>query len=214
MKKYFSSILIAGGIWGSFLLISIILTGCTGIKVTSVWVDPEYQGNGIENVFVVGISKDGGLRRIFEDEFVTLFRQEGIKATASYRVLLDEELRHEKKLDNMVKASGSDTILMTRLIDVRKETQYIPPDYIYGLPPHFADGWHTYYNRAYLVSPGYMVAYDTAVLETNVYDLKTDTLIWSARADIPADDGMAKHIKNFVRAIMKQLADAGLIPND
>jgi hypothetical protein len=211
MNKYLAIFLNMGSISGILALTVILLTGCSQTKVTSVWVDPEYQGDGIDNVFVVGVSKDGGLRRIFEDEFVALFKQRGVKATSSYRVLPDEDLRDEKKLDSKVEESGSDTILMTRVIDIRKDTQYIPPDYVYSPPVHYYGGWHGYYNRAYMVSPGYTVEYETAVLETNLYDLKTDKLIWSARSDAPTDGKIGKHIKDFARSIISQLAEAKLI---
>lgn len=57
MHKYFSAVTLVGLFIGIFFL----LAGCSQTKVTSVWVDPEYQGAGINNVFVVGVSKDGGL---------------------------------------------------------------------------------------------------------------------------------------------------------
>jgi hypothetical protein len=211
MHKCFSAILKTGGIIGVLAVSIFLFTGCSQTKVTSAWVDPEYKGDGINNVFVVGVSKDGGLRRLFEDEFVTLFKQRGVKATSSYRLVPDEKLRDEENLDRTVRESGSDTILMTRLIDIRKDTQYIPPDYVYAPPSHYYGGWHGYYNRAYMVSPGYTVEYETAVLETNLYDLKTDKLIWSARSDAPTDGKMGKHIKDFARSIINQLAEAKLI---
>ena len=211
MKKGISAIPSVGSLLMVLVLTTFLLAGCAETKVTSVWVDPEYQGKGIDNIFVVGVSKDGGLRRIFEDEFVNLFKGKGVKAMASYRVLPDEDLRDEKIMDSKVKESGSETILMTRLIDIRKDTQYIPPDYVYALPAYYYGGWHGYYNQAYMVSPGYMVEYETAVLETNVYDLKTDKLIWSARSDAPTDGKMGKHIKEFVRSIISQLVEAKLI---
>ena len=159
----------------------------------------------------MGVSKDGGIRRIFEDEFVALFKQKGVIATSSYRVVPDEDLQNEKMLDIKVRESGSDTILMTRVLDIRKDTQYIPPDYVYAPPAHYYGGWHGYYNRAYMVSPGYTVEYETAMLETNLYDLKTDKLIWSARSDAPTDGKVGKHIKDFSRSIINQLVEAKLI---
>lgn len=211
MKKYLAVLLNMGSLLAILAFTTFLPTGCSQTKVTSVWVDPEYQGDGIDNVFVVGVSKDGGLRRIFEDEFVTLFKEKGVIATSSYRVLPDKDLRDEKMLDSKVKESGSDTILMTRVIDIRKDTQYIPPDYVYAPPAHYYGGWHGYYNRAYMVSPGYTVEYETAVLETNLYDLKSDKLIWSARSDAPTEGKMGKHIKDFARSIITQLAEAKLI---
>jgi len=211
MRNNSTPSLIFGSVIGILALTTVFLTGCSQTKVTSVWVDPEYQGDGIDNVFVVGVSKDGGLRRIFEDEFVSLFKERGVTATSSYRLVPDEDLRDEKILDEKVNASGSDTILMTRLIDIRKDTQYVPPDYVYAPPPYYYGGWHGYYNRAYMVSPGYTVEYETAVLETNLYDLKSDKLIWSARSDAPTDGNMGKHIKDFAKSIISQLAEAKLI---
>jgi hypothetical protein len=205
MNKYFLANRGIGFILGTFVLATFLLFGCSQTKVTSVWVDQEYQGDGIDHVFVVGVSSDGGLRRIFEDEFVTLFKQRGVEATSSYRLLPDEDLRDEKKMDSTVKESGSDTILMTQILDVRTDKHYNPPEYAY------VGGWHGYYNRAYQVSPGYTVEYETAVLETNLYDLKTDKLIWSARSDTPADGSAGKHIKDFARSIINQLAEAKLI---
>jgi len=211
MQRYLNAAPTFASIVALLAITVFLMAGCSQTKVTSVWVDPEYQGQGIDNVFVVGVSRDAGLRRIFEDEFVSLFKQRGVKAAPSYRVVPDEDLRDEKKLDSMVRESGSGTILMTRLIDIRKDTQFIPPDYVYAPPAYYYGGWHGYYNRAYMVSPGYTVEYETAVLETNVYDLKTDKLIWSARSDAPIDGRMGKHIKEFAKSIMGQLAEAGLI---
>jgi len=211
MRNNSTTSLTFGSVIGLLALTTVFLTGCSQTKVTSVWVDPEYQGDGIDNVFVVGVSKDGGLRRIFEDEFVSLFKERGVTATSSYRLVPDEDLRDEKILDDKVNASGSDTILMTRLIDIRKDTQYVPPDYVYAPPPYYYGGWHGYYNRAYMVSPGYTVEYETAVLETNLYDLKSDKLIWSARSDAPTDGNIGKHIKDFARSIINQLAETKLI---
>jgi hypothetical protein len=211
MNKHLAVLLNMGIILGILALTTILLNGCSQTRVTSVWVDPEYQGDGIDNVFVVGVSRDSSLRRIFEDEFVALFKQRGVNAISSYRVLPDKDLQDEKMLDSKLKEADSDTILMTRLIDIRKDTQYIPPDYVYAPPAHYYGGWHGYYNRAYMVSPGYTVEYETAVLETNLYDLKSDKLIWSARSDAPTDGKMGKHIKDFARSIITQLAEAKLI---
>jgi hypothetical protein len=211
MNKYFSAIRIMGINLGILALTIFLLSGCSQTKVTSVWVDQEYQGDGIDDVFVVGVTRDGGLRRTFEDEFVTLFMQRGVKATSSYRLLPDKDLQDEKNLDSKVRESGSDTILMTRLIDIRKDTQYIPPDYAYARPSQYYGGWHGYYNRAYMVNPGYTIEFETAVLETNLYDLKSDKLIWSARSDAPADGNVGRHIKDFAKSIINQLAEAKLI---
>ena len=211
MNKYFSFIRIVGIIFGTFALIAFLLTGCSQTKVTSVWVDQEYQGGVINDVFVVGVSRNGSLRRIFEDEFVSKFKQRGIKAISSYNVIAGKDLRNEKILASKVKESGSDTILLTRVLEIRKDTEYTLPNYGYSPPSYYHGGWHGYYTEAYLVSPGHKVEYKTAMLETTLYDLKTDKLVWSARSDAPVGGNVGEHIKDFANSIINQLAEAKLI---
>lgn len=211
MKKYFSAI---QPIWRVALALAVVvflLSGCASTKVTSVWVDEDYQGDGIDNVFVVGVSKDSTIRRIFEDEFVSQLEKQGVKAAASHKILSDDEVQDDQKIDSTVKESDSDTILITRLINMRKDTQYVPPDYVYAPPPHSYGGWHGYYSRAYMVTPGYTVEYEIAVLEITLYDLKTDKLLWSARSDAATYGKVERHIKEFAQSIISQLTEAKLI---
>lgn len=211
MNTHFTALQKAGGFLGALVGTALLLQACSATQVTSVWVDPEYRGNTIDNVFVVGVAKDGGLRRIFEDEFVALFRERGINATASYRMLPDKDLHNEKKLDSSVQKSGSDFLLMTRVIDIRRDTQYVPPEYVYVPPPHYYRGWYRYYSDAYMVSPGYTMEYKTAVLETTIYDVKADTLLWTARSDTPVDGRVGPRTRDFAETIMRRLAESGLI---
>jgi hypothetical protein len=211
MNKYSSLIMTLGIFLGTFALIAFLLTGCSQTKITSIWVDQEYQGGVINDVFVVGVSRNGNLRRIFEDEFVSKFKQRGIKAISSYNVIAGKDLRDEKILASKVKESGSDTILLTRVLEIRKDTEYTLPNYGYSPPSYYHDGWHGYYTEAYLVGPGHAVKYETAMLESNLYDLRIDKLIWSARSDAPVGGNVGKHIKEFANSIINQLADAKLI---
>ena len=211
MNRYFALFLKNAGFLGALAVTVMLLQGCAATRVISVWVDPEYRGDTIDNIFVVGVAKDGGLRRIFEDEFVALFRERGMNATASYRMLPDKDLHNEKKLDSSVQQSGSDFLLMTRVIDIRRQTQYVPPEYVYVPPPHYYRGWYRYYSEAYMVSPGYSVEYKTAVLETTIYDVKTDTLLWTAQSDTQVDGRVGPRTRDFAATMMKKLAESGLI---
>ncbi len=211
MKKYFSALQLLWKVAFAHAVVASLLSGCAATKVTSVWVNENYQGDGIDNVFVVGVSKDSTIRRIFEDEFVSQLEKQGIKSTASYNILTDEEVQDEQKLDSIVKESDSDAILITRLINMRKDTQYIPPDYVYAAPPHSYGGWHGYYSRAYMVNPGYTVEYEIAVLETTLYDLNTDKLLWSARSDAATHGNVERHSKEFAQSIIAKLTETKLI---
>ena len=196
---------------GIFISLFILfLGGCATTQVQSVWMDQEYKGEKIDNVFVIGVSRnDQSSRRIFEDEFVAQLKKRNVDAQASYRVISSEELLDEQIVAQKVKLAGVDAVLATRIVEIRKGKHYMPPRYDYH--PGYYGGWHGYYSRMYPVTPGYTVEYETIVLETTLFDTKSNKLIWSARSDARAEASISKLINEFVGNIIKKLAEDKLI---
>jgi len=191
-------------------LLILFLGGCATTKVQSVWMDQEYKSEKINSFFVIGVSRnDQSSRRIFEDEFVTQLKKRNVDAQASYRVISSEELLDEQTVAQKVKLAGVDAVLATRIVETRKGKYYMPPQYDYY--PRYYGGWHGYYSRMYPVTPGYSVEYETIVLETTIFDTKSNKLIWSARSDAWAEASISKLINEFVGNILKKLAEDKLI---
>lgn len=177
---------------------------CTSTSVKSVWSDPEYKGAGVDEVFVIGISKEEGIRRVFEDSFSDQLKGYGVTGIPSYRSVSNKELMDKDIIQARVKEAGVDAVLLTRVLDIKKETQYYPPRYYYR-------GYYDYYSRSYPASRGYTVEYETAVVETNLYDTKKDKLIWSARSDASLDGPLDEQIKEYVKIMTEKLAESGLL---
>jgi len=55
-------------------------------------------------------------------------------------------------------------------------------------------------------TPGHTVQDAYAYLETNVYDVKTEQLIWSARSETWMADSDQETIKSFIGVIIARLA--------
>ena len=53
----------------------VILAGCSTAHLTGSWKNPEYF-KSIDQVYIVGISKNAVVRRMFEDEFDKKLRAE------------------------------------------------------------------------------------------------------------------------------------------
>jgi hypothetical protein len=154
------------------------------------------------------VAKNQTTRRSFEDQFVAQLKEHGVNAFASYAVIPSEEKLDKETVAAKAKDLEVDAVLVTRLVDTRKEKIAAPPQYYYG-------GWYNYYTRAYEVarSPAYYTEYEYKVvsLETNIYDTKSGKLIYSALSDTSVEDTVEAAIKSFIRALIESLAKNGLL---
>ena len=188
----------------------LFFSACASTSVKSVWKDPQYTAK-LDKLLVIGVAKDEGIRRTFEDRMVSLLSQKGVEATPSYRVIPADEIKDKAAVEAKIRESGSAAVLVTRVVDVRKEKQFIPPSYAYAPPRHYYGGWHDYYTWAYPATPGYTVEYETLALETNVYDVASGKLVWSARSDAYAEEGVGKLIESHTGDMIARLVSSGLI---
>ena len=103
---------------------------------------------------------------------------------------------------------GIDAIIVTRLIDKKTEQVFYPPTVTYFAPPRcYYNGWYNCYDTyySYVSSPGYSTTYDIVRLESNVYDVSTDKLLWSGLSETFVDSGPDTQIRDVVTAIVRGL---------
>lgn len=201
-----------------WLLIALVLifsaASCATTKLTQVWKDPNFKMEPIKKMMVVGIAKESATRRSFEDTFAQSLAAHGVSVIKSYEVITLEELNNKKGAPEKIRALGADAVLATRLIDKETVETYYPPDY--GYAPMGAYGrWDGYYDIGYssMLDPGYVVSEQVAKIETNVYDIKTGKLIWSALSDTWIDEASQDRlISDFICVMVKRMTKDGLIP--
>ena len=197
-----------------WLLVSLVLmfvaASCATTTLTKVWKDPNVEMGTIKKMMVVGIAKDPGMRRSFEDTFAQSLAAHGVSVIKSYEVITLEELNDKKGAAEKIRTLGADAVLATRLINKETvETYYLR---------HVADAygrWGGYYGMGYssMIDPGYIVSEQVARLETNVYDIKTEKLAWTALSDTWIDQAeQDRLIADFIGVMVKRMTKDGLIP--
>ena len=189
------------------LLLIFAAASCATTTLTKVWKDPNFGTGTIKKMMVVGIAKDPATRRLFEDTFAQSLAAHGVSVIKSYEVITLEELNNKKGAAEKIRALGADAVLATRLINKETvETYY--PSWSYGM-------WGGYYGMGYssMIDPGYIVSEQVAKLETNVYDIKTGKLVWTALSDTWLDAGeQDRLISDFIGVMVKRMTKDGLIP--
>ena len=188
----------------SFAFLIISCAG-TGTELTQKQVDDAYKGKPASNIFVIAITGIEHKRRSFEKKFVAQLKSVGVDAISSEEAIpmpADLKLKKETIL-NAVNEYENDAVIITHVIgkeekDVRSR----------GGSAH--RGFYGFYRSRYS-DPGYSSTTTTVRLETNLYDVKTEKLIWSGKSKTWSKDSKGQIINDVIKALINNLQKNKLI---
>ncbi len=166
------------------LLLGFILSSCTSNKLLSSWDDKSLEHHNLGKVLVIGVAQNETKRRIYEDTFVSSLTQAGTHAIASYTVTKQSIEPSEKSLREVVKKTGVQSVLITHLVNKNEKDYYQPSNIILGTNS-YTPGLYGYYPFVYgsVYASGSYSSTTKVILETSIHDVKTETLIWTARSE-------------------------------
>lgn len=182
------------------------LTSCGGTKLTSTWKDTNYEGT-IDKIMVVAVTENTRNRLIFEREFVEEFKKTGVEAIASIDVIPPEEASNEAAILNEARKRGISMILVTHLIGVDEKSVYHPPKTRTVSRGGYHNRFNSYYPRVYeyVHEPGYYTKHKSVNLETNLYEAKTEKLIWSVTSETIDPESVNTIIESLSKEVIKNL---------
>lgn len=189
------------------VLITLFLcSACATTTTTNVWRDQTYQGP-VKKILVMGISQKQAIQRFFEDEFVRQLKQRGTDAVAGYTILPYDEKMDKDFIAAKAREIGADAVLVTRPLGRKTERTYVPGQ-AYVVPGSYYR-WGSYYGHAY--SPGYVVEDEYVYLETNLFDVASEKLIWAAESETVLQASSQELIQSFISTMIAKLASDKLI---
>ena len=199
--------------------VSFLLLSCASTRITDSWADPD-NSKTYNDLLIIGISESEANRRAYESYFVEELRDIGIEAAASYQLIKSSQKIERDTISQAAQDLGIDGVIVTHVVAVDEETVYRPsPGYTYSgayggyYRGGYYGGLYTYYPhvRNYVHEPGYYTTHDTYTLETNLYDVKTEELVWSARTRTFSPESVNKVIAELTRLLIKDLQQKNLI---
>ncbi len=201
-----------GLIYGILIVCAFLFASCASTTITDTWKDKAYQGKA-QNIVVIMLARTQHLRNMFEGRFVAELVARGKNATQSHKIVTFEQLTDKELVKSKIKSSGADTVLISRLVDSKTietyERGHIHADPIHAVPSYYY-GWGTYYEIV-SVDYGYTGDIQVAYIETNLYDIKTEKLIWSAHSKTERSAGEQQLINTFIDKILKKLSSDKII---
>ncbi|MBK6275812.1 MAG: hypothetical protein IPF58_14470 [Saprospirales bacterium] len=194
-----------------YLLILIIHTSCVSTTIISSWKEQNKQIEigKLHKVLVVALFKDETNRRKAEDQMVIYLKGKGI---VSYNYLDDNiSAKNEEAIRDKIKTDGFDGAITMRLIDVDKEKTYTPGN-ITSYPSYYQTfGGYYYRNWNYYRTPGYYSTTKTYTIETNVFSIKEDKIIWTGITQTTNPEGVNKLTEEVTKVVYKKMVSEGFI---
>jgi hypothetical protein len=169
----FSAAILVAGPW--------IVSCSPTTRFTDIWVDPGSGKFTAQKVLVSMITNDENMRRVAEDELCSkMTKRQGIP---SYTLFTPDQLKDIEYAKTKVKELGIEGAVTMRIVGVEEKTTYVPGSYVSA--PYDPRPYWGYYSYGYGVvyEPGYTETNKYVLVETNIYNITTEKLVWSGRSE-------------------------------
>jgi hypothetical protein len=202
------------------LLPVILFASCsTPTLITSSWRKSNATANSYHKIFIAAITKDVAAKQAVENGLQQQLEQKGLTVVKSMDVFppnFSTQTGQKKELVlGQIQQTNADAILTVALLRKETETHYVPTGGYWnpGLRYGYYNSFWNYYNNWYpsVYSPGYYAQDKVYYLETNLYDAKTEELIWAAQSKTYNPTNIDSFLKGYVSAIYKQMVKDGVL---
>ena len=188
------------------------LVACSGpsSQMIPTHLEETYVGKPIKDVLIIAIIDNQEIRAVFETHFKDWLNAKGVEAIISVNVLpVEMGIKLEKAaIAEVVDKYENDSILITHLVGFQ-ESEVFSRD----RPQYFYNYYGFYnYGLAYVTWPTVYGEKVKFSLETGLYDVTTESLIWAGETQLKNPETTGKAIGQVVELVMKELEKNGLLP--
>lgn len=198
------------------LLVALPACG-TSAKFIDTWRNPNIDAPlQFKKICMIVLTADQSTRRTAEDQMVRNVTR--AEAVPSFQIMPGELPEDVEYIKRVFKDEGIDGAVTMRLVGVNEETTYVPGQYVsapyYGSPYYgYPGGFYGCYGYSYGVvyEPGYTVTNQVVVVETNIYSITSDELLWTGRSESVDPSSVRGLIDEIAAALSMTLTEQGLV---
>jgi len=199
------------------IALTALVSGCETTTVRSAWFDTEFTGPPLRKIVVLGGGISTAESRVFEDIFVEKLRAAGVDAVAGHSAGLDDaNLGNNEAFVAAVSKTGAQGLLFVRLLGVDTRTQ-ISTTMVHGGMGWGRDPWGSPWGSSWggatrmMVPVQQVTQYDTATVETKLFQVQTKQLIWASTTSTVNPRTVARETPAFAERIIGELASRKVI---
>ena len=194
------------------MLLAAALAGCSATRATSEWRDEGFTGKRFDDLLVIAIDDSTRDRRLFEDTFSRALREEGLDATSSWTLMPAEQKVDKESVRAAISGRSVGAVLVVHLVGTEEREVYHPPRTTYA-PARYAYRYYGYYSSVYdyVYEPGYYTRHQYVKLETNLYDVASEALVWSMQSETIDPQTANELVDSLCETVIEKLRRHGLI---
>lgn len=184
----------------------------------SSWKAPDatpLQVSG-SKVAAMVMMKDESARRAAEDALARELTSRGANGIPAYTVFPNGEPSDESSARAMLESEGFDGVVTMRPVSTDKEVVSTPPTYAGPVYGGFWGGYYPYgWGAAWgptVVSPGDIRTNTIVTIETMVYSLKQNKLVWAGQSKETNPSNVNRTIHDTAEKASRELERLGLLP--
>jgi hypothetical protein len=188
------------------LVVMLCTASCASTKTLHVWKDAGHSQK-LGKVLVITIAELDFMRNHFENVLAQRLGDYGIDAIPQLGAKPDREALVAK-----VREMGVENVLVGRVVS-KDEYARLVPGGVYLVPVDYYSGWYPFYSESFAMVgiPGGAYDAEFFTLVTNIYDVKSEKLIWSYLARVKVETSREGAINPFIETIIKQLENSKLL---
>jgi hypothetical protein len=193
---------------GLALVVAVGALGCATTQFKSTWKDPTARPVTLhgQKVAAFVISPVESLRRASEDILARELTARGVQGIPGYQLTGAQPVRDSETLRRTLEQAGVEGSVIMRVVDRRQEINYVPGGPYYGSMWGYWDyGW------GMAGSPGYFQTDTIVSIETLVYSIHQDKLLWGGVSETTNPSNLDAFIKEIVKVAGEEIRRAGLV---
>jgi hypothetical protein len=184
---------------------------CSSTTFQTTWRAPDARPLQLagKKVVAVFLSKNPALRRRAEDAMAREITARGAEGVPAYTILSDEEVRDKEAAKAKLSSRGFNGAVVMRVVG--SETQYsIEP--AFWARPYYHRFWGGYWGWGWgtVWAPGYLEADRIVSVETLVYSLDQDLLVWAGVSRTIDPQQVESFVAELAKAVTKEMTREGL----
>jgi hypothetical protein len=181
-------------------------------EFTSTWKAPEATGVRFagKKVAALVISSDQNIRVSAEEQLVSEIGKRGVNGVATYRMAPAEELTTAERARPWFERAGVEGVIALRPVSAETEvihspSQWVTNSYYSTLWGYYGYGWSGVY------VPGSNRRNTTLVIETLIFSLPLDKLLWAGISTTTNPEQQQTFMKQLVEAAVNEMKKQRLI---
>lgn len=203
------------------LVLATFLFSCSSTNITATWKAPEYSGKQFNKLLVWGLSDNVSARATVEDEVAYFLNLKKIASVSGSDIAPPDRKALPQKMEDaktLLEKNGFDAVLTMGLIDRKEETKYVEGNgYYTPMAYGYYGSFYSYYPYMYgnVYQPGHYESSESIFIETNLWDVTTGKLVWSAQTKTIDPSSIENFANSYARDVVSEMIKRGvLIPNE